>query len=382
VEEIKQVIRAREPVWKRKRNSGGIDYLIRSAVLTSEDGRPYYVAIGRSYEQGDRIIDQFTWYYWALLPAIIATASVLGWLMAGKALAPVNDVARTAQRITGSNLAVQIPVRGAGDELDRLIEAFNRMIERLEASFNQMRQFSADVSHELRTPLTAIRGQLEVALFSAKTSEQYQEAILTALEDVERLSQTIRALLLLSQAESGQVALRMEPLNLCSLAKGIVEQFEIPAEAGNLRLTASLPPRCMVEGDRIQLERLLSNLLSNAIKYTPEGGSIRLTVAQRETEADVIVEDTGVGIPAVHLPHIFDRFYRVPSRDGASAEKTPERGLGLGLSFVAWIAKAHGGRIDVKSTPGKGTRFTVTLPKGSMTPAPVEPAARVAAPAG
>ena len=144
-------------------------------------------------------------------------------------------MARTAQRITGSNLRIQIPPRGANDELDRLIDAFNRMIERLDAAFQQTKQFSTDVSHELRTPLTAIRGQLEVALLAAKTPEQYQDAILNALEDVERLSQTIRALLQLSQAESGQLVLQKQAARSVALMSNLLEQFDIPAESGQDR---------------------------------------------------------------------------------------------------------------------------------------------------
>jgi heavy metal sensor kinase len=321
---------------------------------------------------GERIIDQFTWYYFWMLPLMSMSAAVLGWLMAGRALRPVNEVAKTAQRITGANLTVQIPARGSGDELDRLIESFNRMIERLDQSFTQARQFSMDVSHELRTPLTAIRGQLEVALLAAKTHEQYQEAILNALQDVERLSQTIRALLLLSQAESGQLTLQLQRLDLAALAADIVEQFQIPAEGAKIRLTAELPDECPLEGDRVQMERLLSNLLSNAVKYTPTGGAVRVRLVDRGDAAVLSVSDTGVGIPDAHLPHIFERFYRVPeSRSGD--DKSGERGMGLGLSFVAWIVKAHRGTIAVRSTPGKGTTFTVTLPRRT---AVVRPAVR------
>jgi heavy metal sensor kinase len=364
-DEIRRAIRAKEPVWRVKHSKDGEKYLIRSGVLMSDDEKPYYVAIGRSYAEGNRIIDGFTRYYFALLPLVIASACVLGWFMVGRALVPVNDLARTAQRITGSNLTVQIPPRGAGDELDRLIEAFNRMIERLDASLRQARQFSTDVSHELRTPLTAIRGQLEVALLTAQTPEQYQEAILNALQDVERLSQTIRALLLLSQAESGQLGLQRQTFDLVALTRDIVDQFQIPAESSRLTLSAHFPPQCYIEADRVQIERLLSNLLSNAVKYTPEGGAITVTVEDHEADALIRVSDTGVGIAPDHLPHIFDRFYRVPNIDGAN-EKTPERGLGLGLSFVAWIAKAHRGSIDVQSTPGAGTAFEVRLPKGNV----------------
>lgn len=359
--EIQKVLRSKNEVWQTKRSTTGNTFLIRSGVIVGEDDRPYYLAIGRSYEQGNAIISEFTHYYSILLPLMILSASVLGWFMAGRALSPVDHLARTAQRITGSNTTVQIPLRGADDELDRLIEAFNRMIERLDASLQQARQFSTDVSHELRTPLTAIRGQLEVALLAAKEPEQYQEAIVNALQDVERLSQTIRALLLLSQAESGQLALRKQQINLCELVSQIVEQFEIPAEGQNLTLEAHLPQECPLLADRIQIERLVSNLLSNAIKYTPAGGTVSVSVREQDEESLLIVSDTGVGIPAESLPHIFDRFYRVPGSDGP--DSNPERGLGLGLSFVAWIVKAHRGTINVESSPGQGTRFTVRFPR-------------------
>ena len=279
--------------------------------------------------------------------------------MAGRVMTPVREVAHAAQRISGSNLSLRIPTRQADDELDYLILTFNRMIERLETSFQQMKQFSTDVSHELRTPITAIRGQLEVALFTAKTTEQYREAMFNALQDIDRLSQIVRALLLLSQAESGQLALQKSRLNLCEVVREIVEQFQIPAEAAGVRLTAELPPDCAAEGDRVQIERMLSNLLSNALKFTPEGGNVRVALENTPNSVEIAVEDTGCGIPNEYLPQIFDRFYRVP---GSGPAPGPEQGLGLGLSFVAWIVKAHRGKIEVDSTPGKGTRFTIKLP--------------------
>jgi heavy metal sensor kinase len=303
---------------------------------------------------------------------MIAVSALLGWLIAGRAIQPLNSVAKAAQNITGSNLSSHIPLRGAGDELDHLIDSFNRMTERLNQSFEQIRRFSTDVSHELRTPLTAIRGQLEVALFTAETPEQYREAMLNALEDVEKLSSIVRALLLLSQAEAGQLTLQKTPLDLATVAADVVDQFQIPAEEKNVTLTATLEPGAIVSADRTQIERLLSNLLSNAIKYTPSGGTVRVLVGAAASPgwAQLVVEDTGTGIPAQNLPHIFDRFYRV---------RTPQTsvvpGLGLGLSFVAWIVEVHGGRIDVASTEGEGSRFTVLLPSAegiAQTPA-VEP---------
>ena len=362
-DEVRAALRTHEPTWKIRKNKEGVEYLIRSGVVYSNDKNhePYFVAIGRSLADNQKVIRDFTSSYLRWVPIMIFSVSLLGWLVAGRALTPVTQVALAAQRISGSNLSLRIPQRGAGDELDYLIETFNGMIERLESSFNQIRQFSTDVSHELRTPITAIRGQLEVALFTAKDTEQYREAILNSLQDIERLSQIVRALLLLSQAESGQVALHKTWLDLSSTVRDIIDQFQIPAEEAQIRLTADLPPESPAEVDRVQIERLISNLISNALKFTPPGGQIRVALKPHPDRVDLIVEDTGRGIAPEHLSHIFDRFYQVPGSD-----VNVERGLGLGLSFVNWIAKAHGGSVEVDSELNKGSRFTVSLPAAPM----------------
>lgn len=379
-QEIQAVLKAQAnkpqaPNWKVKYTRDGVPYLIRAGLFVDDlPHRQFFVAIGRSLGERDKIVREFTWNYFVFVPVMILACSILGWVISGRAIAPVNAVARTAQRITTSNLSTQIPVRGADDELDRLVRSFNRMTQRLNESFIQTRQFSTDVSHELRTPLTAIRGQLEVAMFTAKTVEDYRDAIVDALQDVERLSQTIRALLLLSQAESGQLTLQKQTVDFGALVTDIVDQFQIPADDAKVELTFSVPQFCLVEGDKVQLERLVSNLLSNAVKYTPEGGKVHVDVKQEGNQLQFIVSDTGKGIPTANLPHIFDRFYRVPDHN-------PERGLGLGLSFVAWIVKVHKGKIDVDSKLGQGTTFTVSLPVGSVTP-PAEPATQPALPEG
>jgi len=346
--------------WEDRKTSQGEPIKIRGGVVYSEKHvAPYYVAIGASYADNVKTLHAYTWIFAGVIPGALILGSLLGYYMAGRALTPVLAVAQAAQRISGSNLSMRIPTRDAGDELDTLILTFNRMIERLEASFQQMRQFSADVSHELRTPITAIRGQLEVALFTAQTTDQYREAMFNALTDIDRLSQIVRALLLLSQAESGQIVLQKSRLNLCEVVDDLVEQFQIPAEAAGVRLTAELPAECSAEADRVQIERMITNLLSNALKFTPEGGAVKMSLQVHPSFVELAVEDNGRGIPTEHLPHIFDRFYRVP---GQGTAPTPEQGLGLGLSFVAWIVKAHNGKIEVESTPGKGTRFLIRLP--------------------
>jgi heavy metal sensor kinase len=352
-------------VFVPRRNSDGERFLIRSGIFydlghnLTGSKLPFYVAIGKSLERDDRTLHEFTLVFVGVIPGALVLGSLMGWFMAGRALKPVLSVAQTAQRISGSNLSLRIPTRHAGDELDYLILTFNRMIEGLEASFQQIKQFSTDVSHELRTPITGIRGQLEVALFTAKTTDQYREAMFNALQDIDRLSQIVRALLLLSQAESGQLTLQKSRLNLSEIVKDLVEEFQIPAEAAAVRLTADVPDDCFADIDRVQIERMITNLLSNAIKFTPENGKVRVRLRSAEDHLEIVVEDTGCGIPTEYLPHIFDRFYRVP---GSGTAPGPEQGLGLGLSFVAWIVKAHDGKIDVESAPGKGTRFTITLP--------------------
>ena len=358
-QEIARILNLPQPEIHVRRDADGVPYMIKAGYVRGDKGHPYFFALGRSIQGNERTVDNFRKNYFLLLPGLIFVAGLLGWALAGRAIRPLNLVAATAQEITGSNLSLSIPRRNANDELDNLIDSFNRMTERLSESFDQIRQFSTDVSHELRTPLTAIRGQLEVALFTAEKPDQFRDAMVNALEDVEKLSSIVRALLLLSQAESGQLALQKTRLDLGEVTADVVDQFQIPADEKNVSLTATLEPGWMANADRTQMERMISNLLSNALKYTPKGGKVHVSV-RRDPEEDWIrleVQDNGVGIPAENLPHIFDRFYRV-----RNAQTNYTQGLGLGLSFVSWIVSAHDGTIHVESKPGEGSRFIVRLP--------------------
>jgi len=356
--EIREALKQRRPVWTIRYDPWGLVYLVRSGMFLESGDRRYYAAVGRSVGLNQALIREFTWQYFISLPVIVLIGGVLGWFLTKRAMRPLQDLVRTSESITGSNLSLRIPLRGAGDELDQLIDTFNRMIRRLESSFQHMRQFTTDVSHELRTPITTVRGQLEVALMTGKREEDLREAIQTALEETERLSNLVKAMLALSQAESGQTTLRKKRLNLSTPAQEILEQFQIPAEEAGVRLVTDLPPGCEVEVDPVQFDRLVSNLVSNAVSYTPAGGEVRLALKPLPGSVKLIVEDTGRGISAEHLPHIFERFYRVPGMDNISGH-----GMGLGLSFVAWIVKAHGGTIDVTSSVPGGSRFVVTLPR-------------------
>ena len=362
--DLDELKRTQEPIIKNIISTDKLPYdIICSTLLDSNHSRRWYVLEGRPTLDDELVLRRFRRnFFFIFLPIALVACGILSWYFAGRALRALQYVDRAAQDITGSNLGVQIPKRGADDELDRLIDSFNQMSRRLKSSFEQIRQFSTDVSHELRTPLTAIQGQLEVALFTAASKEQLQEAIENALQDVERLSNLVRALLLLSQSESGQLPLNKTVLDLSAIMEDLVDQFQIPAEGSGLTLTQTSNEPAPCEADRTQIERLITNLLSNAIKYTPSGGWVKACAENTSDGVKLVIEDSGVGIPETHLPYVFDRFYRVP-------DPNPEKGLGLGLSFVASIVKAHGGEISVKSHAGHGTRFEIELPRGVVRPA-------------
>ena len=360
--EILSVMASGRSRVKQRRDPDGNDYVIREGLLLAGQTR-YFVALGWSLKESNDIMTQFTKAYFLLMPLGLVLIAWAGWWFAGRALAPLVAIADAARDIGGTNLAFRLATPGSNDELENLVATFNGMMERLEQSFNQVRQFSTDVSHELRTPLTVIRGHLEVALMTAKTPEQYQDSIHTALQDVEKLTRIVRALLQLSQAESGQLALQHQPVNLVALLEELREPFEMTGEDREIRIQINLPAAAIVQGDRIQLERLITNLVINAIKYSSPGGLVTVTLQPSAAAVVLVVEDQGIGIPAADIPHIFDRFYRVRNREPQpDPERDAETGLGLGLSFVAWIVKAHGGTIQVKSMVGQGSRFMVSLP--------------------
>jgi len=355
-ETIRSVLRSGKTVTMKRRDARGDVYLVRMGPYGAA-GKTYFAAIGLRASETERIPARMLAVYAVSMPVMLIAIGVLGWFAAGRALSPLQRVVAAAHTVSAGNLSLRIEPLGTGDELDGLIGTFNRMMERLEANFEQMKRFSMDASHELRTPLTAIRGQLEVAQLTAKTTEDFRRAIAAALEDVERLGRIVQSLLQLGQAEAGQIRLNLEPELLAEIVARQMARFQPLAAAKRLQMTLEATDCCMAKVDRLQMERLVDNLLSNAVKYTQEGGSICVRVRRDGSQAVLEVSDNGPGIAPQHLPHIFDKFYRV--REG---EKTAGRGVGLGLAFVKWIAQAHGGSVSVASQPGKGSSFQVRLP--------------------
>lgn len=356
--EITKVLSGNQPAYVFYPNLRGQVFMVRQGTL-SEKGQKYFVALGRNFTPSQTVIDEFSTSYFVTLPFIILTAAFLGWLLARRAMQPVTEVAAQMAQVSGSNLSFRVPQRLSNDELDHMISSFNSMVERLEKSFQQIRQFSTDVSHELRTPITVVRGQLEVALMTAKTQEELREAVEAALIDIDRLSQIVRALLNLAKAEAGQLQLQMQDFDIVPVIREVSSELEIPAMDRNVTLRTDLPAEARILGDRIQFERLLYNLIDNGIKYTRESGFVEVRVSRDLNAEKIVLEirDNGEGIAPEHLPYLFDRFYRVPG-----TEQRMEKGLGLGLSFVAWIVKAHRGDIQVSSEVGQGTCFRVSFP--------------------
>jgi heavy metal sensor kinase len=231
------------------------------------------------------------------------------------------------------------------------------MIARLERSFEEIRRFTADAAHELRTPLTILRTEAEVALRMPREPEQYRSILEDQLEELERLSRLAERLLFLSRGDAGLVPVARHPVDLCEVVDKVVEHMRVVATEKGVRLKTEGASACSVPGDEDQLRRLLFNLLDNAIKFTPAGGTVTIDISRDDAKAQVVVRDCGIGIPPEHLPHVFQRFYRVdPTREEAVS------GTGLGLAIARSIAEAHGGSIAIESIVGKGTRVTLTLP--------------------
>lgn len=354
---LAELVRADRPRFETKLNQQGEECLLlyRRATL---GGRPYLLAHGLLIDENLKIADSLTLNYFEVLPFLLLACGVLGWFFAKPAIEPVNRLAAIAQEISSSNLKMRISSNGSRDEVDLLIVAFNKMLARLEENFEQIRRFSTDVSHELRTPLTTLRGHIEVSLMTAKTKEEFQTAMEGCLGDVDRISNIVRSLLLLAQSETGQVQLQKKPVDLGELVEVAIAEFQIPADAAKVRLASRASSGLLIDGDYVQLERLLFNLISNALKFTPEGGLITITLDRslvpERPGVILAVADTGKGIAPEDVPYIFDRFYKSAS--------SKNDGLGLGLSFVAWIVKAHDGEISVHSTPGQGSTFTIFFP--------------------
>ncbi|MEW6660485.1 MAG: heavy metal sensor histidine kinase [Thermodesulfobacteriota bacterium] len=324
------------------------------------------VQVGISLESLYQTRRRFLLIMGALLPLGLLLASVGGWVLARRALKPVDEMTQAARRISGENLAGRVQETGTGDELDRLAQTLNDMLGRLDDFLGQIRRFSADAAHELQTPLTILKGEMEVALRSPRSPEEYKKVLLSSLEEIDRISALVAGLLLLARADRGVLRLDLQPLELHELLKEVAAQMRLLAENHGVSLDYDKVEPAVIQGDREHFQRLLLNLIDNAIKYTPPGGRVTLSLRGDGQSAHLAVSDTGMGLSQEEQKQIFHRFYRA-----AGARTQSGGGAGLGLSIAQSLAVAHGGRIEVESTPGRGSTFTVSLPADC--PAPIPP---------
>jgi heavy metal sensor kinase len=315
------------------------------------------VQVGISLENMYNTLRRFVLIMAALFPLGLLLAGGGGWLLARRALSPVDHMTRSAQRISGEHLTERLLETGTGDELDRLARTLNEMLTRLDESFRQVRQFSADASHELQTPLTILKGEIEVALRSGRTPEEYQGVLTSSLEEIERISRLVEGLLLLARADSGVLRMDHKPVAVHELVAEVAAQMQKMADDQGVSLHLEKLTPVTLCGDREQLFRLLLNLMDNAIKYTPAGGRVTVSLHADASQALISVTDTGIGLSEAEQAQIFTRFYRA-----AQARSQSGGGAGLGLCIAQSIAEAHGGKIQVHSSPGQGSTFTVALP--------------------
>jgi heavy metal sensor kinase len=295
------------------------------------------------------------------VPIILGGALAGGYWLSRRALAPVDRLTVAALDISAARLDRRVSVLNPDDELGRLARAFNGMIERLERSFDEIRRFTADAAHELRTPLAVLRNEAEVTLRADRPPEQYRQVLENQLEEIGRLTRLAEELLFLCREDAGLERAVRQPVRIDQILEQLVGQLQTAAQARELTLALDDIPACVVSSDPDRLRRLFFNLLDNALKYTLPNGTVRISGAPRRDRIEVVVSDSGVGIPAEHLPRVCERFYRVdPSRSRAID------GAGLGLAICRAIVEAHGGKLQIESAPGAGTRVTVSLPIGTM----------------
>jgi len=314
------------------------------------------VQVGTSLEDFDETMKKLLIIMIISIPTSLSVTIVIGYFMAKKALKPVDQIRKTAIKISSSNLDERIDIGKRRDELSRLAETFNDMITRLKDAFQRINQFSIDVSHELKTPLTILKGETEVTLRKDRENEDYRKLLKSHLEEVDRMTRIVDDLLLLSKADSEEIRLNIEDIALRDLVVDICMDMKIFADNKGIELIVSELEDVRLKGDELKLRRMLWNVVQNGIKYTEKGGKVEISSYVNNGYVWIDVKDNGVGISEKDMKYIFDRFYR------GDKSRRRESGSGLGLSISKWIAEAHRGVIEVKSRPLEGSLFSIKLP--------------------
>lgn len=352
-----EIVRARLPAYSTSRQHGRSFRILAAPI--ERGGQSYVALVAAPLREVNHALEDLRDLLLLMIPAVLLAAGAGGFWLSRRALAPVDEITRVARSIGAQNLSRRLAVPRTGDELQRMSEAWNEVLERLEAAFNRVGQFTANASHELRTPLALIRTQAELALRQKREPEEYRNALRSVVRESERMTELTESLLALARLDSGGLETPMAAADLNHIVNEVVRESAAAAQARGITLRAATIARpAVVRVNETGIARLLFILIDNALKHTPSGGTVCVSTAAPPAGEGAIVlavEDNGEGIAPDVAPHVFERFFR------ADAARTSGSGVGLGLSIAQAIARAHGSEIAVETSPGAGARFFLTL---------------------
>lgn len=330
----------------------------RARILYAMIGPDTVLQIGFSLKEGAQFLAGLKKIFITAMPIFLGFAALIGWFMSRRALLGVEEVTRTAGNISKGALGQRVHVKVKGEEIERLATTFNYMLDRIEALIMGMRELTDNIAHDLRSPITRIRVINETALSTGKYMDECNTMAANTIKECDRLLEMVNTMLDISEAEAGASKLEMEKTDMAELIRDACDLFQPSVEEKMVTLISEIPDNAFVYGDIQRIQRMVINLLDNALKYTLSGGTITISVYGDERQVVLSVNDTGIGISKQDLPNIFNRFYRCD-------QSRSQAGLGLGLSLAMAIARAHDGNITATSSLGKGSKFTITLPRNS-----------------
>jgi two-component system heavy metal sensor histidine kinase CusS len=352
----------RTPYFGDRIGNDGAPYRVYAAQLPAAESGSFLLQIAHGTSDDLRALAAFRNRMLLVLGVALIACAVIGYAVARGGMRRIESIAEAAGRVRPSQLEERISTAGLPSELEGLASAMNGMLDRLEASFERLSQFSADLAHEIRTPVGRMRGEAEVALGRARTPEEYRECLASMVEECVRLSELVDRLLFLARTEDPASQVAGVSVNLGRELAAVQEFWSPSAEEAGVTLVLEKPGEILMHADPALLRRAVGNLVANSLAHTPRGGRITISLRADEREIGLQVRDTGSGIPAAQLPRVFDRFFR-----GDDARSPSSGGAGLGLSIARAIAVLHGGRVDIESRVGRGTSVEIVLPRKMTT---------------